>query len=236
MAVTYQAIPLKDAKDYMCSYVALENITRMYEKEGDRENFYLELWIPGLYEKLVTKLKDNFMTASIDSAIRHSPILQGYVFEGKFLSTPRLNDLSVTVIAQSQDATTFTFDVTPANFQLSQPLAQLLPGQIHHLRVEHPAIDAVCYATERSSKEWFLLLIQVSLRSYEDHASKGIDLHKCVVGAEKKFAGAVSVANYYSNQLTTTITDDHVAYIYASPKALQQPHKTDFTQELRMDP
>lgn len=233
-----QEIPIpNDSKEsYKCSYVARENLTRMYNKKGDSHNFYLELWIPCLYENLVVKLKEKYYSlSSTDSAIHQSPILQGYIFEQRFLSHCRLDNLSVAVIDQSESVENLTFDVNYANFQQQGPLTNLVPGQIHHLRVEHPAIDAVCYAKEKSSSSdddnWFLLLIQVSLSCYEDHRSKGFDIGKSVVGDEKREVGGanVSVAKYY-NKLN--IQDSHVVYIYASPKSLEEPCKAEFTQEL----
>ena len=229
-----QAIPIpnKSMESYDSSYVARENLTRKYNEEGDSDNFYLELWFPSLYKMLVVKLKEKYYSlSSTDSAIHRSPILQGYIFEERFLSHCRLDALSVAVIDQSGKLDILTFDVIPASFQQPGPLTTLARGQIYHLRIDHPAIDAVCYAKESGVENWFLLLIQVSLSCYEDHRSKGFDIGKSVVGDEKRVGGGanVSVAKYYRNKLN--IQDSHVAYIYASPKSLKEP-RAEFTQEL----
>ena len=119
-----------------------------------------------------------------------------------------------------------TFNVQPAQFQNSTALTQMSCGVLHHLRVGHPAIDAV-YKVKENGGDTYLLLIQVSLCTYGEHKAKAITIHKSVTGNEKERAG-VGVSNYL--RMTGC---ENMVYIYASPASLVPPGEDTFAQEVR---
>ena len=99
-------------------------------------------------------------------------------------------------------------------------------NQLYHLHIGHPAIDGVCFATEKDSNELYLLLIQVSLRSYRYHASKGNDIKTQASWATSK----VSIVEYYAN--LSIVGEDHVIYLYVSPYEVEDPQRSTFSLEV----
>ena len=229
-------IPQNKMDDYTTSYVALEYLTVIAEK--DDKFFFLKLVFPMLYETFVKKCVSCFKKPSYEY-LASSAIVQGLMFEQEFLHCDMLRELSVTTICKS-GLKKFTFNVSTMPNQCETALIQLSASCLHHLRPGHRAIDAVCLTsdTEGSTTEKYLLLVQVSLSSYVVHKSKALEIRDVVINPEKEHASKtdLSIAEFYRDMAKKggdEVKPDHVVFIYASPVELKQPSDMDFVSELQ---
>lgn len=127
----------------------------------------------------------------------------------------------------------------PCQGQLSCPLkTKLKHRQVYHLRQRHPAIDAVAFVDGTNDAvdidgvpvtDKCLLLLQLSMSSYQDHESKGNDIRKTIPAME---GGEGSIAEYCQNLCEVAV--DKVRYVYASPKETTPPSSTVFNHELNI--
>ncbi len=147
-------IPMSQFGKYNGSYLASENLT-YYVCESEH-TFKVKLYIPDVYDFLVDALKSSSIT---ESGILTIPAVRGYVFEKKFLSSMKLRETSLTVLAvncqtsgSGRGPLEFDFPaLTPCDNQLMGPLkTKLEECQVYHLRQRHPAIDAVVFIEEYS--------------------------------------------------------------------------------------
>ena len=219
---------------YKNSYLALEYLTEL-EKNADGA-YTIKLQFPSMYDVIVNKLKESFKERKI--AVLEQPVVKGYIFETSFLQYKDLRSLTISVVGLNVNSLTLTFpNLTPAVIQESEPIhSELIPNQIYHLRSKHPAIDGVCVTvTDDSLNVRYLLLLQVSLRDYRTHISKGIDIRKKVPASDEgRFCEGdrKTIAEYYK-ALAKIEDDSRVIYAYVSPSQLGDPTKEDFSQELK---
>ena len=102
------------------------------------------------------------------------------------------------------------------------PLQELHEGVLYHLREKHPVIDAVGLLRD-SEKELWLVLIQISMSTYQTHRSKAQNVKDFVNGAEK----ATCICNIqhtllsYYEKLVLGVSFKSL-YVYVSPKQLLQ--------------
>jgi hypothetical protein len=227
---------------YNGSFLASENLT--YYVCENQHTFKVKLYIPDVYDFLVDVLKHSSTT---ESNILTIPAVRGYVFEKKFLSSMKLRETSLTVLAvncqtsgSGRGPLEFDFPaLTPCDNQLIGPLKTKLEDcQVYHLRQRHPAIDAVVFIDGAncsvsidsvSVREKCLLLLQVSISCYQDHESKGNDIRKTIPAME---GGEGSIAEYY--QTLCGVAIDKVIYVYVSPKETSPPSSTIFNHELNI--
>ena len=226
-------ILLSEKSKYTQSYVAREYLT--YVDTENKTHFYLSPAYPMLYATFASLLMEKFSNTS--HAIARSAVVQGLVFEHKFLHHPGLRgDLNVTTVTKDNIIHKFTFNLsTLSPPQCNTALQQLSLSCLHHLRPGHPAIDAVCLTTNSANpadENYYLLLMQVSLSKYSDHRSKAIDIRKVVVAPEKDVAPNpnLSVAEFYRSLAKQE--NVKIVYIYASPQQLKEPSPKDFVDEL----
>ena len=89
--------------------------------------------------------------------------------------------------------------------QASGPLVgKLTPGVLHHLQRTHPAIDEVgVFPLVTDPNEKYLVLLQVSVSSYDRHSSKAMDILGIVSAMEftagECSARTVSIARCYQD-------------------------------------
>ena len=233
-AVHGTRIPINEEVDYTSSYVALEHLT--YLKERDDNTFVIEQSFPMFYEFLAKELVNRFRRG--DTEICNTPIVQGLIFESKFLQNSELHDMHIKGLNKDGQKS-FYFPLFPhARCQEDKPVRQLSIGQLYHLRSGHPAIDGVCIAMEQSGQN-YLVLMQVSLSKYREHEAKADAILKNVAGKEKAAAAAahhddtVSIVEYYRKMTKLTEDDeifaeDHVLFVYVSPEELGVPQKSTF--------
>ena len=225
-------IPIQQMCEYEQSYLACENLT--YYSTKDEDNFVLGMIFPNLYRHFMRECK--VMYAGNNEKILQSPVVQGLIFEEKFLCA--VKELSMTV-KSADSKENLTFLVVPATFQLATALNKISMNCLHYLRVGHRAIDAVCHAEETNGQE-YLLLIQVSLSTYEEHRSKAVDIRSKVVSLEKDVSSRSpnpdpnsdahpTIAEFYRKM--ADVSEDHVIFLYASPTELDEP-KAQFDADL----
>ena len=230
-------ISQSEMNDYVLSYVALEHLAYI-DKETSTEFFLLPSF-PKLYstfEKICMECSKN----PTYDLIRRSAVVQGLVVEHQFLHHHKLHELEVTTVTCGNDdphkSTFYISSTSPSQYKTA--LQQLSLSCLHHLRPGHPAIDAVCLTKNNrnpTDDNNYLLLIQVSLSTHSSHNSKAADIRKAVARPEKDIA-AVSVAQFYldlAEKENYKIEENHVVYVYASPKELSQPDGTDFVTRSR---
>ena len=167
------------------------------------------------------------------SEVHKIAVVRGYLFEESFLHFRELSSLSIQAVnANDPSCKSFRFpSLTPAlEQQMGALITSLSNNLIYHLRSGHPAIDGVCVAKEVSGQR-YLLLLRISLSCYKDHSSKDIHIWESVVSPEKEHRSA-SVVEYYRNLCFGDIADDHVIYVYVSPKETNAPQRATFNQEL----
>ena len=192
----------------------------------------IELLFPPMYSQLVEWLNGDLMNRKEE--VLALPIVQGYVFEERFLQCSDLHRLTISAVMQETGAPqSFTFSsLVPASMQQTGTLRHLLAdNEIYHLRPKHPAIDGVCVAVD-SKNDRYLLLLQVSLRKYRLHESKGKDIRNRV---DKIFEGKVqdgTIAEYYKH-LAKVEQDENVIFVYVSPNEDKAPTYNTFAQDLK---
>ena len=211
--------------EYRQSYLHIERLMML---EGDK----VKLLFPPMYNLIVKRLKDKYVRH--DEQVLQLPIVQGYMFENRFLQCKDLHRLSVSaVMEEAGDPHTFIFpSLVSASQQESGPINLLMENQICHLRPSHPAIDGVCVAVDSIGVK-YLLLLQVSLSEYRQHVSKGIDIKRPV---DQNFEGKVlsgkTIAEYYKHYAGVK-EDKNVIYVYVSPKEVKPPSDITFCQALK---
>ena len=228
-------ISLGDKSGYVESYVAYEYLTYI-EKETETHFFVLPSF-PKLYSTFAKKCMEYYGDPTHD-LIKRSAVVQGLVFEHKFLHHNDLHELKVTTVTCGHDEPQkFTFSIlSTSSYQYEGALQQLSFSCLYHLHPGHPAIDAVCVTSntrDDTDNSNYLLLIQVSLRKYIFNRCKAIDIRETVVQPEKDIA-ALSVVQFYldmANKGDYEIKEEHVVYIYASPQEVRKPGETDFVTE-----
>ena len=231
-AIQEYPIPIRCISQYYNSYCAYEHLT--YVRDKNDTHFVLQIAFPNLYKIFVEKCMSN----AVPDCIYKSPAVQGLIFEEQFLHHYMLHDLNVTAIARDNSSKAFAFTIASSAPQLDGALSKISLFCMHHLRPGHRAIDAVCLSRDQNSHDMYLLLLQVSLSSYSDHRSKSLSIREAIISPEKGDASntTVSIAEFYrkmvNNNDGVNISEDHVMFIYASPKALRQPRVSDFHLEL----
>ena len=235
-AVQETPIPIEEKLEYMSSYVALEHLTYLKEQRGS--TFVIEQSFPMFYEYLTKELVTRFDRGDTD--VRNSPLVQGLVFESKFLQNEELHDVHIKGLNINGHKCFYFPSFPHARLQEDKPVTELSNGQLYHLRKGHPAIDAVCVAEDQQSGHMYLVLMQVSLSKYGEHKTKASDISKQIVGKEKAAAAHpdVSIVEYYREmtkaiaQDDKMIAEDHVLFVYASPKELNVPLESTFPDVL----
>ena len=235
---------------YKGSYLHAENLTYCIEEKGKKE-FQIHMYIPSMYSFLIEELKERYNDK--ESNVHNHPVVRGYMFEEAFLRSEDLRTKPLVISAINASDTSsprvFTFSsLTPAWHQQRNAITtNLVSNFVYHLRQKHSAIDAVCVADTETEK--YLLLLQVSLSSYKDHVSKGIDIWRSVQVQERERAQEIleeqhvssaspakskslSISAYYQ-YLGGKIADDKVIYVYVSPKETNPPNNYMFLQELQ---
>lgn len=229
-------IPIEKLNKFNGSYLSSENLA-YYELCENNSKFKIMLYIPDVYDYLVDALRDGSWSYDVLSI----PVVRGYIFEKEFLSSPKLEDTPLIVLAVGTSGS-LVFNLPPlypCQGQLSCPLkTELKHRQIYHLRQRHPAIDAVAFID--GDKESFtlndatvsckcLFLLQLSTSAYKNHEAKGSDIKKTIPAME---GGKGSIAEYYQNLCPSTV--DKVIYVYISPKetSTSPPSSTVFNYEL----
>lgn len=202
------AIDICETTNFERSYVALENLA--YISTCDNEQFYLTLTFPTLFVSFLNILKAKFHHK--ERGYLQSPTVQGLIFEEKVLKNMTTLNVSVKD-RESSDLKNLSFHVNGATQQLTELLQVMTPNSIYHLNLGHNAIDGVCIAEDQGSKEWYLLLIQVSLSRYSSHRSKADSIGKKIDGNND------TIVNYYMKLASAAVklADNHVVYVYASP-------------------
>lgn len=134
--------------------------------------------------------------------------------------------------ASSPRTLTLSSSIPASDQQMSPITTSLQQNLIYHLRPEHLAIDSVRIASIGS--EQYLLLLQVSLSSYQEHLSRGIDIRRSVQPPERNFvkkiassasASALALASVshsitqYYQYLAGNIADDKVIYHLRKPSS-----------------
>ena len=103
--------------------------------------------------------------------------------------------------------------------QLSDALnTELTPGKLYHLRPQHPAIDGVGVFEVENKK--YLVMIQVSLSTYRNHASKALDIFRTVKKLQES-TSSTTIVEYYK-KLAKVDDNTRVVYIDASPQELYE--------------
>jgi hypothetical protein len=223
------SVPMDQFQQYQESYLACENLTYACTSE---DTFEIKLHIPDVYDCVVDELRDKYKKR--DTEVYSIPLVRGYIFENEFLSSKKLHETPLTVLAVNVDTSVpFEFNfpsLIPSNSQLSGPLkTKLEERRVYYLRKRHPAIDAVvCIETTDEDTRKCLLLLQVSISPYKEYTSKGKDIRKTIPTMEK---GEGSIAEYYQ-KLCGDIADDRVIYVYVSPKETSPPSHEIFNEEL----
>lgn len=189
---------------------------------------FVDVVFPHLVPAFTSKVMDIVKKYDRMKMLEH-PIICGYILEKEFLQHEKLCCIDVSVVNASSDhGNHFSFEIEPAPKQESGSVTStLIDNKVYHLHERHPAIDGVCVAQEKTTKQRYLLLMQVSLSTYENHNSKGIDITKSVTWPESAFKNT-SVAKYYAN--LCDVEEDHVIYLYISPRKLDADRSV-FTQE-----
>ena len=214
-ALNSWAIEPGDMKDFMNSYIALENL--VYRREDANECTFT-LSFPSLYGNFIKHLKKCFREKK--DAYLKSPTVQGLIFEEEVLNC--LENLQIDVKNWKNELLHLEFSFEKATYQLSTLLKDIKIGVLYHLHAGHHVIDGVCVAKDVNKNEWYLLLIQVSLSTYSSHPSKAYDIRKTLSGTED------FIWEYYLKLVNKVhesplVTDDHVVYVYASPAQTECP-------------
>ena len=201
-----QAVPDTEMVKYKSSYVSLEGLTYETEKGVLAVNF------PQSTAALIDKLK---YLAKDDKRISQNPIIRGYLFEDSILETKSFV-LMASVKRKNEDLK-HVFQVPPSTGQLNGALTSIFSSTLYHLRVQHPAIDAVGLFKNDLDDDMYLVLLQVSLSTYANHEAKSVDIYKSVSSFESHFSpNSCTIAAYYKN--LARVDEQHVVYIYLSPK------------------
>ena len=89
------------------------------------------------------------------------------------------------------------FQVPPSTGQLNGALTSIFSSTLYHLRVQHPAIDAVGLFKNDLDRDMYLVLLQVSLSTYANHEAKAVE---SVSSFESHFSpNSCTIAAYYKN-------------------------------------
>lgn len=227
-------IPIRKKMDYFSSWIYAESITYIVNEGGTNDNFTgsstaanapttagvfkLGINFPKIYEVLMKMFLNHK-----PEIIIHSAIIDGFHFEYSICSNMKVLHLAYS----KQRATRFSFPswkkIATINIAMSlemdsrQPVKNLLPGVLYHLRPNHPVIDAVGYFVESGME--YLLLIQVSLSKYSDHRSPAGDIKDLVRGCEHTFdEDAKDWLEYYCRRTpSTNLSTLTCIYLYICP-------------------
>ena len=145
-----------------------------------------------------------------------SAIVDGLFFEDAICK--KINTLDIKY-SKTDDS------IKPANFKIiahSEEMTALQiihPNILYHLRDFHPTIDAIGCFTDEEGVKW-LVVIQISLSTYNKHKSKAADLFKDTVGSEKTIDASCTLLDYYRNRIhgVTDSNEIKCMYVYISPK------------------
>jgi KaiC/GvpD/RAD55 family RecA-like ATPase len=216
-ALTGEILKKEDVdRNYYTSYLHNECITYV---SRCCDGYRIKLGFPVIFDKFM-----NLLNREKDSIhLENFPVFQGLIFEQEFLQCSGLKFLNLQVTDKKGKESNLEFAVLPAQLQARSLLTSICDERICHLKVGHKAIDAVCCSYY--SLEKYLLLIQVSLSPYHNHASKWFDI--C-----DSFEGKKSMAEYYRH--LAQVDANHVIYLYISPKELAQDGKLINVFELKI--
>lgn len=203
--------------EYQTSWVAKEGIT--YIAEVNDDSFEIRLNYPLISKYLRTMLQRMDRT----NDMVYNSVVNGYRFEHRFFSSGLNNELVVMCEKNHSEDTplTITFGISTVIAMNGRPVRQLTSGALYHLRNEHPVIDAVGRLSDTGGHEW-LVLIQVSLSTYEAHRSKAVSLwNKVTYPENNKSPYGQTWLEYYCNLAEL----EKYVYIYISPKEIGSEDK-----------
>ena len=172
---------------------------------------------PSLARKIITKLGELIPmdTSHDEGAIE---VINGYKFEWDLVQ--ECGKRKILSIAYSFDGGKVTTkDLTVDRTVFNDVALRVTPtlGTLYLLRNMHPVIDAI--GVLASTKEKFLILMQVLLKSYSSHSKKSENLYDTIRSPECPISRRKSILAYYKGLCSEhKIEDDHIIYVYASPK------------------
>lgn len=154
---------------------------------------------------------------TVKNIISKEPSFAGFWFEGMFVMHYKKDKarLSVNCIARSdgrQDSITFDqFSMVALNQDTA-----VQPDQLYELKRAHPVIDFVGLLTSTTKSKW-LVFIQVSLQSYQQHESKLVNMFK--QGSRNKENNSCSLYTKYRHlyQIDYHSSSQKVLFLYVSP-------------------
>ena len=183
---------------------------------------------PSLARKVIAKLGSMIpMDASRDE--RAIEVINGYKFEWDLVhECGRKKFLSVAYLFEGGKVT--TMDLVVEHVVSYDVVLRATPilGTLYLLRNLHPVIDVVGVLTSANIDEKFLILMQISLKSYQSHKKKSENLHDIITAPECPKSKRRSVLAYYKGLCSAKykIQDNHILYVYASPKEMHlRPHE-----------
>ena len=185
---------------------------------------------PLLYQPLMKMLED------IDSKVNimhvNNVFMHGIRFEDETCSN--IPHFEVCYGSKNKVEGTCTLSVeVRTTMKLDEPVRELKPGVLYHLRPLHPVIDAVGYLRGKDNISW-LVLVKVSLSDYSHHDSKAEDLLKppvkCELTVDKE---ANTWLQYYRGRIKAVSMETKVKqlYIYVSPGEFIEDGKVHETLE-----
>lgn len=124
-------------------------------------------------------------------------IIKGFKFEDAICR--ELSELNVSYVGEDVNTSpsVCTFKISLNLQQIHLPLTNMVKGILYFLRVKHPVIDAVgVFADNAEQRDW-LVMLQISLSSYQQHRSKSQNLHDKVKGPESTVCPGSSWLEYY---------------------------------------
>ena len=204
-------IPICYMDEYiiLCSWINIESITYLVEETP--EKFKLGVNFPLIIPLFMTLFREFTSTNGFKSAI-----VDGLSFEDAICK--KIDTLNIKYSKTGDNIEPVNFNII-AHSEFMTALKIIHPNILYHLRDFHPTIDAIGCFTDEEDVIW-LVMIQVSLGTYNKHKSKAADLFNKTVGSEKTVDASCSLLDYYRNRIhgVTDPKEIKCMYVYISPK------------------
>ena len=169
------------------------------------------------YQDILRNFLEDCDSDTVKNIISKEPSFAGFWLEGMFMLHYKKDKarLSVNCIARSdgrKDSITFDqFSMDALN-----QYTPVQPDQLYELKRAHPVIDFVGLLTSTTKSKW-LVFIQVSLQSYQQHKSKLVNMFKQGSGNKKNNSWSLYTKYRHLYQIDYHSSSQKVLLLYVSP-------------------